>query len=76
MLNVPLVVTPYCAGTFCNPAPAFVSASSLVGSISGVTQVQLFAPVNPRPGFAFQAIFSLSAGSTAVRDMNLSFWVE
>ena len=76
VLNVPLVVTPYCVGTFCNPAPAFVSASSLVGSISGVTQVQLHAPANPRPGFAFRAIFSLSAGSTAVRDTNLSFWVQ
>jgi uncharacterized protein (TIGR03437 family) len=76
VLNVPFVVTPYCAGTFCNPAPAFVSAFSLVGSISGVTQVQLLAPANPRSGFAFQAIFSLSAGSTAVRDTNLSFWVQ
>ncbi len=55
-LNLPLVVTPYCAGTLCNPAPALVSAGSLVGSISGVTQVQLRAPSNPG-----SAIFSLSA---------------
>ena len=75
-LNLPLVVAPYCAGTYCNPAPAFVSAGSLVGSISGVTQVQLRAPSNPNPAFALQAIFSLSAGSAAVRDMNLSFWVK
>jgi uncharacterized protein (TIGR03437 family) len=76
-LNVPLTVTLYCPGiSTCYPAPAFVSAASLPGSISGVTQVQLLAPANPRPGSAFLAIFSLSAGSTAVRDMNLSFWVE
>ncbi len=74
-LNLPLVVTPYCVGT-CSPAPAFVSAGSLAGSISGVTQVQLRAPSNPHPAAAFQVIFSLSAGSTAVRDMNLSFWVK
>jgi uncharacterized protein (TIGR03437 family) len=75
-LNLPLVVTPYCEGTFCNPAPAFISAGSLTGSISGVTQVQLRAPANPDPGFAFQAIFLLSVGPTAVREMNLSFWVN
>ena len=70
------MVTPYCQGTFCYPAPDFVSAIPLVGSISGVTQVQLRAPANPLPRSAFQAIFSLSVGSTAVRDMNLSFWVK
>ena len=75
-LNLPLVVTPYCVGTYCNPAPAFVSAGSLVGSISGVTQVQLRAPANPNPAVALQAIFSLSAGPAAVRDLNLSFWVK
>lgn len=75
-LNLPLVVTPYCDGTFCYPAPAFISAGSLTGSISGVTQVQLRAPANPHPGFAFQAIFLLSVGPTAVREMNLSFWVN
>ena len=75
-LNLSLVVTPTCSGTFCHPAPAFVSAGSLVDAISGVAQVQLLAPANPHPGSAFQAIFSLSAGSTAVRDMNLSFWVK
>jgi len=74
--SLPLVVTSYCSGTSCYPAPTFVSAGSATGSISGVTQVQLLAPANPHPGGAFQAIFSLSAGSTAVRDMNLSFWVE
>jgi uncharacterized protein (TIGR03437 family) len=75
-LNLPLVVTPFCAGTFCNPAPAFVSAGSLVGSISGVTQVQLRVPANPNPAIAIQAIFSLSVGSAAVRDLNLSFWLK
>jgi uncharacterized protein (TIGR03437 family) len=76
LLNVPIVVTPYCNGAYCYPAPAFLSAGSLPGSISGVTQVQLRAPANPNPGSGFQAIFSLSAGPTPVRDMNLSFWVE
>ena len=75
-LNLPLVVTPDCVGTFCNPAPAFVSAGSLAGSISGVTQVQLRAPSNPNPGGPLQAIFSLSAGPATVRDLNLSFWVK
>ena len=75
-LSLPLVVTPACSGTFCYPVPAFVSAGPLVGSISGVTQVELRAPANPNPRSAFLDIFSLSAGSTAVRDMNLSFWVE
>jgi uncharacterized protein (TIGR03437 family) len=75
-LNLPMAVTPNCNGTFCYPAPTFVSASSVPGSISGVTQVQLLAPANPHPRAAFQAIFSLSTGSTAVRDTNLSFWAE
>ena len=75
-LNLPFVVTPDCSGTFCYSAPAFVSAGSLAGSISGVTQVQLRAPAEPGPGSAFLVIFSLSPGATAVRDMNLSFWVE
>jgi uncharacterized protein (TIGR03437 family) len=75
-LNLPLVVAPYCNGPYCYPAPTFVSAGSATGSISGVTQVQLRAPANPRPGGAFQTIFSVTAGSTPVRDMNLSFWVE
>ena len=75
-LNLPVVVTPSCSGTFCYPTPAFVSAGSLAGSISGVTQVQLRAPANPYNGKPFQAVFSLSAGATAVRDTNLSFWVE
>jgi uncharacterized protein (TIGR03437 family) len=77
-LNLTLVVMPYCVGTYCNPVPvpAFVSAGSLVGSISGVTQVQLRAPSNPNPGFVFQTLFSLSVGSVAVRDLNLSFWVQ
>jgi uncharacterized protein (TIGR03437 family) len=75
-LNLPVAVTPFCVGTYCNPAPAFLSAGSLVGSISGVTQVQLRAPSNPNPSYALQAVFSLSAGSTPVRDMNLSFWVK
>jgi uncharacterized protein (TIGR03437 family) len=70
-LNVPLVVTPFCEGT-CYPTPTFVSASSLPGSISGVTQVQLRAPHQ----VGSEVIFSLAAGPTAVRDMNLSFWVE
>ena len=34
------------------------------------------APANPHPRAAFQAIFSLSTGSTAVRDTNLSFWAQ
>jgi uncharacterized protein (TIGR03437 family) len=75
-LSLPLAVTPYCSGTYCSPAPTFVSAGSAAGSISGVTQIQLRAPASPDPGYAFQAIFSLSAGSTPVRDTNLSFWVE
>ena len=75
-LNLPLVVTPYCAGTYCYPAPDFVSAGSLPGSISGVTQVQLRAPSNPYSAGALPAIFSLSAGPAAVRDLNLSFWVK
>jgi uncharacterized protein (TIGR03437 family) len=76
-LNLPLVVAPYCTGpTFCYPAPAVVSAGSTPGSISGVTQGQLLAPANPRPGSAFQSIFSLSVGSAAVRDLSLSFWVK
>ena len=75
-LNLPMAVIPYCNGAYCNPAPAFVSAGSVPGSISGVTQVQLLAPANPHPRAAFQAIFSLSTGSTAVRDTNLSFWAE
>ena len=44
---------------------------------SGVTQVQLRAPANANPLISeFQAIFSLTVGSTVVRDMNLSFWVD
>lgn len=73
-LNLPLTVTPICSS--CNVAPTVVSAGSLAGSISGVTQVQLRAPANPHPGFTFQDIFSLSVGSTAVRDINLFFWVD
>jgi uncharacterized protein (TIGR03437 family) len=75
-LNLPLAVIPYCDGPLCYPAPAFVSAGSAPGSISGVTQVQLLAPANPHPRAAFQAIFSLSTGPTAVRDTNLSFWAQ
>jgi uncharacterized protein (TIGR03437 family) len=75
-LNIPVVITPNCSGTFCYPAPTLVSASSLPGSISGVIQVQLLAPANAHPPSAFRVVFSLSAGPTAVRDMNLSFWVE
>jgi uncharacterized protein (TIGR03437 family) len=75
-LNLPLAVTPYCDGTFCYPAPAFVSAVPAPGAISGVTQVQLLTLSNPHPGGAFLSIFSLSLGSTAVRDLNLSFWVK
>ncbi len=74
-LSFPVVVTADCSAV-CSPAPAFVSAGSLVGSISGVTQVQLRAPANPRPGSAFLTIFSLSVGPTAVRDMNLSLWAK
>jgi uncharacterized protein (TIGR03437 family) len=75
-LNLSLAVTPYCDGTFCYPAPSFVSASPAPGSISGVTQVQLLAPANPHPANAFLVVFSLSEGPTAVRDTNLSFWVK
>jgi uncharacterized protein (TIGR03437 family) len=75
-LNLPLAVIPYCDGPNCYPAPTLVSASSVPGSISGVTQVQLLAPANSHPNSAFQVIFSLSAGSTAIRDTNLSFWAE
>ena len=74
-LSLPLVVTPYCIGTYCTP-PAFVSAGSAASSISGVTQVQLRTPASPDPGSAFQVIFSLSVDSAPVRDMNLSFWVK
>jgi uncharacterized protein (TIGR03437 family) len=75
-LNLPFVVTPYCNGAYCYPAPAFLSAVPLPGSISGVLQVQLLAPANLNPGGGFQAIFSLSGGPSPVRDMNLSFWVK
>src|SRR5580658_1015143 len=75
-LNLPLVVTPYCDGAYCYPAPTFVSAGSAVGSISGLTQVQLRAPSNPNPAVVPQVIFSLSAGPVPVRDLNLSFWVK
>ncbi len=71
-LNVSLAVMPFCEGAYCYPAPAFVSAGSLPGSISGVTQVQLLAP----PQGASQVIFSLAAGPSTVRDINLSFWVN
>jgi uncharacterized protein (TIGR03437 family) len=74
-LNLPVVVTADCS-VVCSAPPVFVSAGSLVGSIAGVTQVQLRAPVNPHPGSAFLVIFSLSVGATAVRDMNLSLWVN
>ncbi len=67
------MVTPFCEGEYCYPAPTFVSAGSLPGSISGVTEVQLLAP--PK-GAASEVIFSLAAGPTTVRDMNLSFWVN
>jgi uncharacterized protein (TIGR03437 family) len=77
VLNVALTVTPDCpSSSFCYPAPTFVSAAPLVGAISGATQVQLRAPANPNPPYAFMSVFSLSLGSTAVRDMNLSFWVK
>ena len=75
-LNLTLTVMPYCLGTFCYPVPTFVSAAPAVGSISGVAQVQLRTPANQYPGSTFQVMFSLFVGSTAVRDMNLSFWVE
>jgi uncharacterized protein (TIGR03437 family) len=75
-LDVPIVVIPDCTGGFCYPAPAFVSASSSPGAISGVTQVQLRAPDNPRPGVLFQSIFSLSANSIPLRDTNLLLWVK
>jgi uncharacterized protein (TIGR03437 family) len=75
-LNLPVVVAPYCDGAFCYPTPALVSAASAVGSISGITQVQLQAPPNQHPGSAFQSIFSLAVNSNTVRDLNLSFWVK
>jgi uncharacterized protein (TIGR03437 family) len=75
-LNVPLTITPYCSGTTCYPVPVSAVASTLPGSISGVTQVQLVMPANPYPPAPFQVIFSLSAGSVAVRDLNLSLWVK
>jgi uncharacterized protein (TIGR03437 family) len=77
-LDVSLTVTPApCGGGSCFPGPTFVSAAAAIGSISGVTQVKLRAPtVNPYPGSEFQTLFSLTAGGTAVRDMNLSFWVK
>ncbi len=74
--NLSLGVMPYCDGTFCYPAPTFVSATPAPGSISGVTQVQLLAPANAHPASAFLAVFSLSEGNTAVRDTNLSFWAK
>ncbi len=75
-LNIPLSVTPSCNGAFCYPAPTVISATPAVSSISGVTQVQLRAPDNPRPGAPFQVIFSLTAGPLPVRDLNLSFWAK
>jgi uncharacterized protein (TIGR03437 family) len=75
-LDLPMVVTPDCNAGYCYPAPDFLSAGSLPGSISGVIQVQLRPPANPHPGGGFQAIFSLTAGPNPVRDMNLSFWLK
>ena len=75
-LSLPLTVTPDCSGTFCYPSPRVVSAGSLPGSISGLTQVQLLTPANANLGHAFQSIFSLSVGQTVERDMNLSIWVK
>lgn len=75
-LNLPIVVAPDCSGSFCYPAPAFLSAASLPGSISGVTQVQLRAPANPHPGNAALVQFSLSVGSTPVRNAHLTLWVN
>ena len=76
-LHATLTVAPApCDGAFCSPAPTFVSAGALTGSISGVTQVKLKAPANPFPGLTFQSTFSLDVGTTAVRDMNLSLWVK
>jgi uncharacterized protein (TIGR03437 family) len=75
-LSLPLTVTPDCSGTLCYPAPSVVSAGSLPGSISGVTQVRLLTPANANLGHAFLSIFSLSVGQTSVRDMNLSIWVK
>ena len=76
-LNLPVVVTPDCNSGFCSPVPAFVSAGSAPGSLSGVTQVQVRAPANPYPGGStFQVIFSLTVGSVAVRDANLTFWAK
>jgi uncharacterized protein (TIGR03437 family) len=75
-LNLAVMVAPACDGGFCYPAPAFVSAGSVPGSISGITQVQLQAPANPNHGSAFQSIFSLAVNSTTVRDLSLSFWVK
>jgi uncharacterized protein (TIGR03437 family) len=72
-LALTLTVTSQCTACL---APTFVSASPASGSISGVIQVQLLAPANAHPGNPFQTIFSLFVGSVAVRDMNLSFWVE
>jgi uncharacterized protein (TIGR03437 family) len=74
-LGLPVTVTADCSAV-CSPPPAFISAGSLVGSISGVAQVQLLAPANAHPGFTFPTIFSLSVGPAAVRDMNLSLWVK
>ena len=75
-LDIPVLITPYCAGILCGPAPRLVSASALPGSISGVIQVQMLTPANANPSSVFRVVFSLSVGSDAVRDMNLSFWVK
>jgi uncharacterized protein (TIGR03437 family) len=76
-LSVPITVTAYCEGPlYCYDVPVFFSAGSLAGSISGVTQVQLLAPNPTCPGCGSLAMFSLSAGATPLRDMNLAFWVE
>lgn len=50
LLSLPLTVMPDCSGGFCYPAPTVVSAGSLPGSISGVTQVRLLTPASPNFG--------------------------
>ena len=75
-LSTPLTGVPSCSAGTCLPAPVFVSATSTTGSISGVTQVVLQAPANSRPSVEFQTMFSLQAGSSGVRDVNLVLWVK
>jgi uncharacterized protein (TIGR03437 family) len=70
-LSLAVQVTPACIG--CAPPPTFLSANSLPGAISGVTQVQFVAPANPSGGIAFTSFFFLVDSVPLPED---GFWVK